>query len=77
MILIALVFILALAVVIWSFNGLFRKTTKPAQYYIDNVNSLVVSPEEFYKTLNFLLMYGVITQEQYTEIQLKALPFTG
>lgn len=59
---------------------LFRKPKKQKsnpQYYVDNVNSLEVSPEEFYKVVNFLLLYGVIDLEKYNQIIMKGLPYTG
>jgi hypothetical protein len=39
------------------------------------IPSLDLTHEEFYKTLNFLLMYGVITFEEYGEIERKSLTF--
>lgn len=37
--------------------------------------ALDLSLEEFYKTLNFMLLYGVITFDQYNEMERKGLPF--
>jgi hypothetical protein len=33
--------------------------------------------EEYYKTLNFMLMYSVITPQQYTEFMSKGSPYLG
>lgn len=30
---------------------------------------------EFYKTLNFMLLHGVITLDQYTHLESKTIPF--
>lgn len=37
--------------------------------------ALDLSLEEFYKTLNFMLLYGVITFEEYNELERKGLPY--
>lgn len=39
--------------------------------------SLNLSREELYKTLNFMLMYGVIDFNQYNQIELKSLPYVS
>lgn len=41
----------------------------------EEVPSLEVSKEEYYKVLNFMLMYGVIEFEEYNKIQTKGLPY--
>jgi hypothetical protein len=37
--------------------------------------ALHLNKTEYYKSLNFMLMYGVITFEEYNELQMKALPY--
>jgi hypothetical protein len=37
--------------------------------------SLDLTRNELYKALNFMLMMGVITSEQYNEIEAKAFPY--
>jgi hypothetical protein len=41
----------------------------------EDIMALELSHEELYKSLNFLLMYGVITFEEYNELQMKGLPY--
>ncbi|HWI48387.1 MAG TPA: hypothetical protein VNU45_09225 [Rummeliibacillus sp.] len=71
------IFVALLYIGMCLLEKLFKKKLKPQQHYIDNVNSLNVTPDEFYKVLNFMLMYGIIDLEDYNKIQLKGLPFTG
>lgn len=67
--------LLLIFIVMMVFIFLTTKTKKPSQYYIDNIDSLNVSHEEFHKVLNFMLMYGIIDLEEYNKIMLKGLPF--
>jgi ACR3 family arsenite efflux pump ArsB len=41
----------------------------------EDIIALDLSPEELYKVLNFLLMYGVIDFKEYTNMELKSLPY--
>ena len=54
-----------------------RKQKNNPQHYVDNVDSLNVSHEDFHKVVNFMLMYGVIDLDQYNQIMLKGLPYCG
>lgn len=41
----------------------------------EDVPSLELNRKEFYKTLNFMLMYGIITNDQYNELTMKSLAY--
>jgi hypothetical protein len=43
----------------------------------EDIMSLDLSPEEFYKVLNFLLLYGVISFDEYTKMEVKSLPYVN
>lgn len=49
----------------------------PSQPYQDpyDMPSLDLTRNELYKALNFMLMMGIITSEQYNEIEAKAFPY--
>ena len=61
-------------VTVASFQKWDRKRTakKDGQYYMDKINSLDVNSKEFYKVLNFMLLYGIIDFEQYQELERRA-----
>ena len=52
------------------------KKPKNGKYYIDNVNSLDITREDYFKVLNFMLLYGIITNEEYMKLELKGLSYT-
>jgi hypothetical protein len=51
-----------------------ERIMKPSKEELE-VLSLILNQKEFFKTLNFLLMYGIITYDEYLKIELKSLPF--
>jgi hypothetical protein len=51
-----------------------ERITKPPKEELETL-SLILNQKEFFKTLNFLLMYGIITYDDYLKIELKSLPF--
>jgi hypothetical protein len=53
-----------------------NKNKKDGEHYLDRINSLDVTNEEFFKVLNFLLLYGIITFEEYQVIEQKGLSYT-
>jgi hypothetical protein len=53
------------------------KNMKKKGFDPSDVPSLTLSYEEYYKTLNFMLMYGIITNEEYNRFLSKGSPFIG
>lgn len=56
---------------------LSNTNSTPSQPYQDpyDMPSLDLTRNELYKALNFMLMMGIITSEQYNEIEAKAFPY--
>ena len=52
------------------------KKVKNGTYYTDRLNSLDITNEEYFKVLNFMLMYNIITFEQYQKLEIKGLSYT-
>lgn len=66
-------------ITISSFMKWSRKqdAKKNGEYYLEKINSLDVTSKEFFKVLNFMLMYGIITFEEYQEMERKALSYVS
>jgi hypothetical protein len=55
--------------------GRSQKREVQSDFKGSEVMALHLNKTEYYKSLNFMLMYGVITFEEYNELQMKALPY--
>jgi hypothetical protein len=82
----ATIFILTSLALIWcitlclgGFNDLIErgKARKKVFSKEDNedINGFDLSREEFYRTLNYMLMMNIIDYQQYNELEVKALPY--
>lgn len=85
------IFILGFILIMFAFFGLvlmlnhYKDRSYSKMYHnLSNLSSstqntdiltLNLNRTEFYKALNFMMMFGIISFEQYTEIESKALPY--
>lgn len=71
-----LIYIVVLITLIFAIYSMKVTHTENKQKFKgEDVPALEVTKEEFYKTLNFMLMFGIISFEEYNQIQTKGLPY--
>lgn len=81
----------SISLMLFSFISLVVLYTRSQERYLNSIRnkadqltpmsaskdtpSLFLTREEFYKVLNFMLMFGVITYDEYSKMEIQSLPF--
>jgi hypothetical protein len=69
-----------LVITLTSFIGIiacYRMKPTKTEHDTHEINSLYIPRDEFIRVTNFLLLYNIITLEEYNKIQENGLPYTG
>lgn len=80
------IFILTSLALLWcivlclgGFNDLIKRGKARQKVFshedTKEINGFDVTSEEFYRTINYMLMMDIIDYQQYNELEIKALPY--